>query len=126
MNIPTSLALALMLGGAAAGAQGIAPPQDRAQGQTQDQMQMPAQETARRATGIVVTVNAASGRLQLKDDAGKISRYLAKKAKVYAAEGKVLSLADLSIGDEISVTYDISIRGRNVTEIHRVHKALKR
>jgi len=125
MNVPTSLALALMLGGAAM-AQGVAPPPDRAEGRSQDRPEIPAQETVRRATGIVVTVDAASGKLQLKDDAGKVRRYHAKTAKVLAAQGKVLSLADLAIGDTVSLTYGMTVRGRDVTEIQRVHKALKR
>lgn len=122
MNIPTSLALALILGGSAAMAQGVAPPQDRARGRTQDRVQ----ETVRRATGIVITVDAATGKLHLKDNAGKITRYHAKKAKVQVSEGKVISLADLSIGDEVTLSYNMSVKGRDVTEIHRLHKAVKR
>lgn len=119
MNIPTSLTLALMLGGAAAAAQG-APLHKRTQ------PPQVTQETARHATGIVMTVDAVSGKLRLKDTAGKVSRYHAKQAKVDAAEGKVISLADISIGDEVTIAYDVTLKGRTATAIHRLHRALKK
>lgn len=125
MNIPTSLALALMLGGAAAAAQGVAPPPERETGRSQDRAYVQSTDEMHRATGIVITVDAATGKLKLKDDAGKITRYDAKKAKVEAAQGRVLSLADLSIGDTVTVSYR-GVAGKNVTMIQRLHKAVKR
>lgn len=121
MNIPTVLILALMLGGAGA-ARGAAPPPDWALGGPKANDP----DKVRRASGIVVTVDAVSGKLHLKDDAGTVTRFHAKTAKVLAEQGKVLGLADLSIGDTVTLTYDMTVRGRDAAEIQRVHKALKR
>lgn len=126
MNIPTALALVLMLGGAAAAQSAVPPPPDRALEPQRDLTDDSAQDDIRRATGIVVTVDAVAGKLHLKDDAGTIRRYHAKSAKVLAAEGRTLGLADLSIGDTVTLTYGMTIRGRDAAEIQRVHKALKR
>lgn len=72
--------------------------------------------------GYVTAIDAASGRLTVKDERGRTRRFFAKKAKVSTAEGKTISLADLVIGDQVSLRSD----GGAVTDVVRVHKALKR
>ncbi|MCR4295632.1 MAG: hypothetical protein NUW21_08870 [Elusimicrobia bacterium] len=119
MNTSTSwaLTLALALAGGAARAQGAAPPlRDYSQRHVTD----------RHDKGVVMAVDAAAGKLKIRDSQGKIRRFTAGKAKINAAEGKTISLADIAVGDEISVSYDLSFKGRDATEVFRLRKALKR
>lgn len=136
MNISKSLALALVLGTGTALAQEPAPPETTPLAQER----MPLQETARPAQdlpekrlrdvhhekGTVMAVDAATGKLRVKDADGKIRRFFAKKAKINTVEGKAISLADISVGDEVSISYEISVKGKQAIEILRQHKALKR
>ena len=119
MNISTSLALALIMGNGGAAAQGVVP------GPMPEAPKLAALET-KHETGTVMAVDAATGKLRVKDHQGKISRFSAKKAKVHAIEGKIISLADISIGDKVSVSYRISVKGRDAIEILRQRRALKK
>lgn len=118
MNIFASVALALILGSGAAWAREAIPAVDSTQQRTQS--------ATYHETGLVMAVDAVSGRLGVKDTAGKVSRFSAKKAKVLAAEGKTISLADISIGDEVSVRYSMSITGKKAVEVFRLHRTVKR
>lgn len=119
MNISTSLALALILGAGAASAQGVVP------GPMPETSKTAALEMKHEA-GTVMAVDAATGKLRIKDAQGKIRRFYAKKAKIQAVEGKILSLADISIGDTVSVSYKLSVRGKEAVEVLRQRRALKR
>lgn len=122
MNTSASwaLTLALVLAAGAARAQGAVPP-------LQDYPRTPqARDSQRHEKGVVMAVDAASGKLKVKDGAGKIRRFSADKAKVDTVEGKTISLADLAVGDEVSISYDISIMGREATEVLRLDKSLRR
>ncbi|MDP3544367.1 MAG: hypothetical protein Q8T11_18035 [Elusimicrobiota bacterium] len=119
MNTSTSWALmfALSLAAGSARAQGAALPlRDYPQTRVSD----------RQERGVVIAVDAAAGRLKIKDGEGKVRWFTASRAKVEAAQGKILSLADLSVGDEISVSYDVSLKGRDATQVLRLRKALKK
>lgn len=122
MNIPALFALALALGGGAALAQEATTP-----------LPMPVQEPSRNQLldtyhekGTVMAVDAVTGKLRVKDERGKIRRFFAKRAKVSTVEGKIIALADISVGDEVSISYKISPKGKDATEILRHHKAAKR
>jgi Cu/Ag efflux protein CusF len=114
MNISSALALTLILAGGAASARDFVASKAPARASESTD--------SRHATGLVMAVDAASGRLTVKDENGKTSRFFAKKAKVLMVEGKTISLADLSVGDHISLMY----KGMSATEIIRLHKAAKR
>ncbi|MBI3289468.1 MAG: hypothetical protein HYZ74_08125 [Elusimicrobia bacterium] len=113
MNIPASLALTAVLVAGGAWAQNYAPLDPPAQ--------TPDLAEVKHEMGIVMAVDAKSGRLAVKSEDGKTKRFFAKRAKV-TAEGKTVSLADLSIGDRVSLSHKV----RGVTEIVRLHQALKR
>lgn len=114
MNIPAMLALALVLGGGVSWAREAMP--------TPETTQRKFWGTTRQENGIVVAVDAVTGKLRVRDMNGKVTALSAKKAKVTAAEGKILSLADISIGDEVSAT----CQGRKAIEVLRLHKAVKK
>lgn len=121
MNTSTSwaLTLALVLAAGAARAQGAALP-------LQDYPQTPQTRSAdRHETGVVMAVDAVAGKLKIKDAQGKVRRFSAGKAKVLAAEGKTISLADIAVGDEVSVSYDVSLKGRDATEVLRMRRIVK-
>lgn len=121
MNISKSLALALVLGTGTALAQEPIPLQETTPVQEQKRLR-----DIHHEKGTVMAVDAATGKLRVKDADGKIRRFSAKKAKVDTVEGKTVSLADISVGDEVSISYEISFRGKEAIEILRQHKALKR
>lgn len=120
MNMITSfalvlaLALALVVGG----------------GVTWAREDLPYQETTKtkfwgatyQEYGLVMGVDAVTGKLSVKDKIGKVRKFSAMKAKVTSVEGKVLSLADISIGDEVSISY----KGRSAIEVFRLHQAAKK
>lgn len=112
MNIPAAVALALLLGSGAAWAR--------------EQKRLPHPGASRHREGIVLSVDAAAGRLSLKDEDGRVRRFRAGKARVEAVEGKVLSLADLAVGDSIAVSYNRTIRGKDVIEVLRLKPAARR
>ncbi len=119
MNTSTSwaLTLALVLAGGAVRGQGAALPlQDYPQRNVSD----------RQEKGVVMAVDAAAGKLKVKDSTGKIRRFSAAKAKVDTVEGKTISLADLAVGDEVAVSYNLSFKGRDATEVLRLKKTLRR
>lgn len=121
MNTSTSwaLTLALVLAGSSARAQGAALPlQDYPTGQR-------ARSSEKHENGVVMAVDAKAGKLKIKDEQGKVRRFSAEKAKVLAAEGRIISLADLAVGDQVSVTYDVSLKGRDATEVLRTRKIRK-
>jgi hypothetical protein len=117
MNITSRLALALVLVGAggAAWAEDSAVPMRSMT--TKEDWTMIHHEK-----GIVTAVDVESGRLRVKNEQGDMKRFFAKKAKVDSVQGKTISLADLAIGDKVSVTS----RGRNATEVIRLHRAKRR
>lgn len=114
MNIPALLALAVVLGGSSAWAREALPLQETTEKKSWG--------TTRQENGIVVAVDAFTGKMKVRDLNGKVTAIAAKQAKVVAPEGKTLSLADISIGDEVSV----SLEGRKAIEIMRLHKAVKK
>lgn len=114
---PLALTLAALLAGGVAHAQ----PEDLS---LQDHAQT--RYSQRHETGIVMAVDAAAGLLKIKDGRGKVRRFSADRAKVQAAEGKTLSLADIAVGDQVSVSYDASLAGREAIEVLRLRRIMKR
>lgn len=120
MNTSTwALTLALVLAGVSARAQGAALP---LQDYPTDQR---TRSSERHENGVVMAVDAKTGKLKIKDAQGKVRRFSAGKAKVTAAEGKTISLADVAVGDQVSVSYDVSLKGRDATEVLRMRKIKK-
>lgn len=113
----SALTLALVLAGGAARAQ----PEDLS---LQDHAQT--RYSQRHETGVVMAVDAAAGMLKIKDSDGRVRRFSAGKAKVQAAEGKTISLADIAVGDQVSVSYDASLAGRDAIEVLRMRRIMKR
>lgn len=122
MNIPTIAALTLALWSGAAWARDAAPA--RTQGQRR-QAQVPHPGATRHEDGIVMAVDAARGRLTLKTANGKVHRFAVARAKIDAVEGKTLSLADIAVGDEIAVSYNRTVRGKDVIAVLRLRRAAK-
>lgn len=114
MKILASLALALLLGGGAAWAREAMPLREKTQ---KKHMGMIHHEN-----GTVVALNAVSGKLSVRDNYGKVTIFSAKKAKIAAAEGKSISLSDISIGDEVSIAY----KGKEAIEVMRLRRAARR
>ena len=114
MKILTSLAMALLLGGGAAWAR--------------ESMLMPDRTPKRHVSatrsvkGIVVAADAALGTLTVKDRTGKVMVFTAMNAKIETAEGKSISLADISFGDEVSVSH----RDMNADSVLRLNRGSKR
>jgi hypothetical protein len=118
MNILTAAALALILGSGSAWAREAIPAPDSAQKKSQS--------VTYHEAGIVMSVDAVTGKLSVKDYAGKVRKFSAKKAKINAAEGRTISLADIAIGDEVSISYKMSLKGKDALEVFRLHRALKK
>lgn len=118
MNISVLAALALILCGGMARAKEPAPALETSRRIRQD--------ASHREMGTVVAVNAASGKLSVKDKSGKMRSFAAMRAKVQSVGGKTISLADISIGDEVSVAYNLTLKGKDAVEIFRLRRAVKR
>lgn len=73
-----------------------------------------------------MTVDAAKGKLQVKCFDGKVRAFSAKRSRIGSVEGKAIALADLSIGDEVSLAFNYSIRGRDAIDVLRLRRAEKK
>jgi len=120
MNIPSALALALslVLGGGAAWAQTARPAQKRSQ--------VRLASASWYHSGTVAAVDAAKGTLRVKCVDGKVRTFSAKRARIDSIEGKTIALADLGVGDEVSLAFDYSIRGKEAIDVLRLRRAVKR
>lgn len=120
MNISAALALAsaLALGGGAAWAQAARPAQRAS----------PARLAAASwyDSGVVMAVDAARGRLKIRGIDGTVRAFSVKRARIDSVEGKTIALADLSVGDEISLAYDYTFRGKDVIDVLRLRRAVKK
>lgn len=120
MNIPAAMALALLLGSGAAWAREAPAPQ-----KSVGQKFVPHPGASRHDDGIVMAVDAAKGRLSLKDELGRVRKFSVRRARIDSVEGKVISLADIVVGDQVAVSYNYSIRGKDVIEVLRLRRAMK-
>lgn len=120
MNISAALALAsaLALGGGAAWAQAARPARRTSQARLA--------AASWYDSGVVMAVDAAGGRLRIKGVDGKVRAFSAKRARIDSIEGKTIALADLSVGDEVSLAYDYTIKGRDVIDVLRLRRAVKK
>lgn len=113
MKIITLLALAMALGG------GV--------GRAEEAMasQKPAHKMylgiTRHEKGTVVAVDAAADTITVKNKKGKVWEFSVKTAKIDSAEGKTITLADIVIGDEVSIAH----KGKKAIEVLRMQKAEK-
>lgn len=120
MNISAALALAsaLALGGGAAWAQAARPAQRTSQARLA--------AASRYDSGVVMAVDAARGRLKIRGIDGTVRAFSVKRARIDSVEGRTIALADLSVGDEISLAYDYTFRGKDVIDVLRLRRAVKK
>lgn len=120
MTIPSALALALsvVLGSGAAWAQTARPAQKRSQ--------MRLASASWYDSGTVMAVDAAKGRLRVRCFDGKVRNFSVKKARIDAVEGKTIALADLGVGDEVSLAFNYSLKGKEAIDVLRLRRAVKR
>ncbi|MBI2384785.1 MAG: FecR domain-containing protein [Elusimicrobia bacterium] len=118
MIIPAALALSIVLAGGAAWAQTARP--------SQQKTQVKLASASWYDSGTVVAVDASRGRLRVKCVDGKVRAFAAKRARIDSIEGKTIALADLSIGDEVSLAYEYSVKGKEAIDVLRLRRAVKK
>lgn len=118
MTILTVLALSFVLGSGAPWAQAAQPVQKKTQARLAS--------ASWYHSGAVVGVDAAKGKLRVKCFDGKVRTFSAKRTRIGSVEGKTIALADLNIGDEVSLAFNYSIRGRDAIDVLRLRRAEKK